>query len=117
MAKGSILPACIAYVKEVAETLQVKKAVCPLANSDVEEKTVVRISDLNAKLYNSINVLEEGLNEADKVEDAEQRAMAFKEKVFDNMEEVRKYADELETIVDKKYWPYPSYGDILFSVQ
>ncbi|WP_138267913.1 glutamine synthetase III [Anaerofustis stercorihominis] len=117
MAKGSILPACIAYVKEVAETLQVKKAVCPLANSDVEEKTVVRISDLNAKLYNSINVLEEGLNEADKVEDAEQRAMAFKEKVFDNMEEVRKYADELETIVDKKYWPYPAYGDILFSVQ
>ena len=32
-------------------------------------------------------------------------------------EEVRKYADELETIVDKKFWPYPSYGEILFSVQ
>lgn len=117
MAKNAILPACIAYVKEVAETLQVKQAACPSANNKVEEDTVVKVSDLNAKLYDAINELQKGLEEAESVKNAEQRAMAFKEKVFENMEEVRKYADELETIVDKKFWPYPSYGEILFSVQ
>ena len=32
------------------------------------------------------------------------------------MEELRRYSDEMECIVDKRYWPYPSYGEILFSV-
>ena len=48
---------------------------------------------------------------------AQIKLMAFKNDVFENMQTLREYADELETIVDKKYWPYPSYGEILFSVQ
>ena len=43
--------------------------------------------------------------------------MSFRKDVFENMEEVRKYADELETIVDRDFWPYPTYGEILFSVK
>lgn len=117
MAKGSILPSCIAYLKEVAQTLQIKKSVCPDANNSVEEKLVNKISMLNANLFEAIEVLENGLINANKISDAKEKAIAFKEHVFENLENVRKYADELETFVDKKFWPYPTYGEILFSVQ
>ena len=117
MAKASILPSCVSYVKEVAETLAVKKDVCPAADSTVEEDTVMRVSSLNASLYKAIATLEEGLKKAENIEDVQERAMSFRKDVFENMEEVRKYADELETIVDRDFWPYPTYGEILFSVK
>ena len=117
MAKASILPSCVSYVKEVAETLAVKKDVCPSADSTVEEDTVMKVSSLNSSLYKAIATLEEGLKKAENIEDVQERAMSFRKDVFENMEEVRKYADELETIVDRDFWPYPTYGEILFSVK
>ena len=33
------------------------------------------------------------------------------------MNVLRSLVDEMETLVDKQRWPYPSYGDLLFSVK
>ena len=77
----------------------------------------MKVSSLNASLYKAIATLEEGLKKAENIEDVQERAMSFRKDVFENMEEVRKYADELETIVDRDFWPYPTYGEILFSVK
>jgi glutamine synthetase len=43
-----------------------------------------------------------------------EKASTYRQKVFNAMEEVRKYCDELERIVPKKLWPFPTYADILF---
>jgi len=117
MAKASILPACMAYAKEVAEGLATKKEACPQADNFVEENMVIKISELNANLYRAIETLEKGLAKAQGIANTEEKANSFRKDVFENMEEVRKYADELETIVDREFWPFPTYGEILFSVQ
>lgn len=117
MAKSTILPACMAYLKEVLEMLSTKKAVCPDIDSTVEEAIVKEISTLNALLYKAIGKLEEAIAKVDGICEPQARATSFREDVFTNMENVRKYADKLETIVDRSYWPYPTYGEILFSVQ
>ena len=44
------------------------------------------------------------------------KAGAFKEYVLPAMEDVRKIADSLETVVGKKYWPIPTYAEMLFKV-
>jgi len=46
----------------------------------------------------------------------EKSALYYKEKVLPLMEKVRFHADELDKIVDKKYWPFPTYGDLLLRV-
>lgn len=48
--------------------------------------------------------------------DAEACAMYYKDHVFTAMQELRAVADELEGLTAKRYWPYPTYGDMLFSV-
>ena len=48
--------------------------------------------------------------------DMEDCAMYYKDRVLVAMQETRAVADELETLTAKKYWPFPTYGDILFSV-
>ena len=54
--------------------------------------------------------------EAKKLTDSKERANAYHSKVVPVMEKLRTPADKLEMIVDKKYWPMPSYGDLMFEV-
>ena len=49
--------------------------------------------------------------------DIVQEAMYYKDSVFAAMNELRITADELETITAEKYWPFPTYGELLFSVR
>jgi len=46
---------------------------------------------------------------------AQHRALYYRNEVFYCMEEIRKLVDAAELIVGTKYWPYPSYGDMMFS--
>ena len=49
-------------------------------------------------------------------EDMEKQAYYYYDVVFNSMSDVRKPADRLEMLLDKSYWPFPSYGDLLFEV-
>ena len=40
----------------------------------------------------------------------------YRDDVIPAMNELRKVADELELKTAKKYWPFPTYGDILFGI-
>ena len=117
MAKSQILPACLSYASEVAKTLKIKNEACPEADCTVEKELVMKISSLNRGVYEKTQALENGLEKADSLENQKDRAVSFRDDVYKNMQELRKDVDELEKIVDKQFWPYPSYGEILFSVQ
>ena len=54
--------------------------------------------------------------EASGAEEGEAMAYAYKDKVVPAMEALRAPVDQLEMIVDKEYWPMPSYGDLMFEV-
>ncbi len=117
MVKTDILPAISAYSKELAETINAKRAFSAAIDCSYEEGTLGKLSELSASIYKNITVLTEERLNAKKIKDAPARAEMFKSVIIPLMETVRADVDLAETITCGKYWPYPSYGEILFSVQ
>ena len=76
-----------------------------------------KVAALTSKIYKAVGVLEAKVEQAKALEDAEKLAFFYHDEVLVAMDELRSYADELETITPKDLWPFPSYGDILFSVK
>ncbi|MFR5881347.1 MAG: hypothetical protein ACLUEQ_11370 [Cloacibacillus evryensis] len=71
---------------------------------------------LTDSLYVNINKLEEILAGAEKCGSELESAFYYRDKVLPVMGELRSAADEIERFVGEKYWPYPTYGELLFSV-
>ena len=116
MVKRDIYPAVCAYMKEVAETITAKKAAITSIPCVSEEWLLRRLSDLSGKLMaacDSLAACLPGLPGGTAMD----QAHYYKYTVCARMEELRTYADELETITASKYWPFPSYSDMLFSVK
>ena len=50
------------------------------------------------------------------IQDVCQMANAFHDIIVPDMVALRAPVDELELLVDKKVWPVPTYGDLMFEV-
>ena len=114
MAKKDIAPAVSAYSSELASTALTKKELG--VNAKAELDVLTKISDLAAVLNDKIATLESAVIKAGEFELKEQ-ADFFHDTVIPAMNELRLVADELETLTAEAYWPFPGYGDLLFSVQ
>lgn len=117
MTHKDILPAVTAYVKELSSTAASKKAVISGVDCTYEENLIVKLSALSADIYNSVTKLEEAVIKADSAEDISERSYIYKDNVYTLMQELRSAVDEAECETARKYWPYPSYGDLLFSIK
>lgn len=112
--KGGIIPASIAYQNEVAELLE-KKGASGSYDTTLEAHLLSGTAKLSSSLLSKLTALEDALLKAkDELDIAD--AKFYRDVVFKGMAELRLVVDELETFVAKKYWPLPSYGEILFSV-
>ena len=116
MAKREILPACIEYSDTVFGALATKKASGLPLNLAKEEAAAVRLSNLINSLIEKTEALEVALDETVKEEEILLLATSYKDKVIPAMNELRGVADELETIVSREYWPFPTYSDLLFNI-
>ena len=114
MAKKDIAPAVSSYSAELAATAISKKELG--VNAKAELEVLTKISDLAAVLNDKIATLESAVIKAGEFELKEQ-ADFFHDTVIPAMNELRLVADELETLTAEAYWPFPGYGDLLFSVQ
>jgi len=115
MVKGEIIPACIDYQNDVAKLLKQKKS-CGEYDTSLEEQLLNNIAKLSSSLLKKLLALESALLETKGERDILAQARFYREKIFAAMLELRLTVDELETLVAKKYWPFPTYGQILFSV-
>ena len=69
-------------------------------------------------MYSDVSALEAELSDAAKYSDDLQKlADYYKDVIIERMAKVRASADSMETLTDRKYWPYPSYADLLFGVR
>lgn len=115
MAKKDILPAAASYVKDLAETANLSKSIG--APAEFETELVKKLSVLMADMYKKLGVLEDTIVKAHDIEDVQQAANYYHDTVFAAMGELRATADEIEVSVGEKYWPYPTYGQLLFYVK
>lgn len=115
MAKKDILPAALTYIKELAKTAELVKN-CG-ADDGFETDMVKRLSALTTQMYKKLGELEDCMVKCHEIEDIQELANYYHDVVFTAMGELRAYADEIETLVGEKYWPYPTYGQLLFYVK
>lgn len=77
---------------------------------------VKKLSSLTVCFSKKIAALEQALLGTKEVEGVQELADYYKDHVFAAMQELRAVADEMEINTSSKYWPYPSYGQLLFGV-
>ncbi|MGM9596040.1 MAG: glutamine synthetase III [Oscillospiraceae bacterium] len=115
MARQDILPAVSAFAKELCDTATAKNALG--VEAVYETETAARVSKLMTAVLTEVRTLEKASDDAEELADVLTRACAYKDNVLSAMSALRESVDELETLTARKYWPYPNYGDLLFSVK
>lgn len=113
MVREEITPACIAFENELAGTVNAKKAAG--VTGGMEAGLLGKVSELTEELYTKSAALDEAIA-AVPTDDNEKAAHYYHDVVISAMDEVRAPADKLEGLVGKKFWPFPTYSDILFYV-
>ena len=115
IASKEIIPAVVDYVTDVCQSASLKMSINPNMACACEQGLISEISAKQDELFYAVNALKKALNEVPNDEPCA-TATYYKEVIIPAMADVRKPADELELLVGRDYWPFPTYGDLLFSV-
>lgn len=114
MAKREILPACLKYTNVVHSSIRSKLDLG--IESPNELNLLKNISMHTEELIAATNALDAVVSNEPQPEKAIDLALYYQNKVLPEMQRVRKAADELETMVDKSCWPFPTYTELLYNV-
>lgn len=117
MAKRQIVPAVIDYSGRIADSLLKVKGASGKAAIGAQEKLLIEVCELLNSFTGNITELEKALENVENAgEDTLKLAQYYRDVVFTSMAKLRVDGDKLETLVDAKYWPFPTYADMLFNV-
>ncbi len=117
MAEKYITPAVISFIGSLADAAGAKKQLSASFSTYAEESLIGELSQTLEAFVKKTDELRQAVDEAAGLTgDNLGCAKFFREKVFPLMEELRTLGDAMERKTSAKYWPYPSYGEILFGV-
>ncbi len=115
MAKKEILPAVLRYAGDLAAGVNEKKKAAPALSCRTDTKLLTKLSALADGIDGAVENLEKSI---DGCSDPDVTAEAFyiRDDLLNRMAELRALCDEAETLTAASYWPFPTYGDLLFGV-
>ena len=116
MARKEILPAVAAYTGALAEGIKGKQKVDPSLACGYETRVLRRLSALTDCADAKVEALEKAVTTLDGIGDVTAEANFVRDEVLPRMAELRAVCDEAETLTASSYWPFPTYGDLLFGV-
>ena len=116
MAGKQIIPAVIKYTTVLAQSLSAVQTACPDADVSVQTELLLETSDLLSDMKTALSDLQSSVEECSQIRNMEAKAHAYHDEIVPVMDRLRAAADQLEMLVDKEYWPMPSYGDLIFEV-
>ena len=117
MAKKDILPAVEAYARSVAETYTAKAAVIPELPGRYEKDLIRRLSAIVDGIDTATSELESAVIKLKTIGDITEASVFIRDVILKKMAELRVVCDEAETVTAKEFWPFPTYGDLLFGVR
>ncbi len=117
MARCEIAPAVEEYINDMAKTASLKKALDNNITVSYESSIVKRLSEITEKIYKYTDELEKETGRICSIENVIDESAAIRDSLLDIMKNLRTACDEAETLTAKKYWPFPTYGELLFSVK
>ena len=113
MAAKQYIPSIVKYTGKLADIiLAVREAG---ADTSVQAQMLGQISELLKEAKDALETLKKNQQKGHAMSGREQ-AFFYKDVVLKNMDDLRAPIDKLEMIVDKDFWPVPSYGDLTFEV-
>lgn len=116
MARTQIAPAIERYAADVAKSAGFKKSLDPGISCGYEAGLVKRLSKLTDEIAAKTDELEDALLSLHDAGDIIRESEMIRDEVLPVMSELRLPCDEAERLTEKSYWPFPTYADILFSV-
>ena len=117
MTQKDILPAVTSYINEVMLNLVNAENLHLSLDMSAQKALLEKLTSLYNSATKKVEELQEARVKANRIKPVAEHAADYRKYVFNAMEELRKDVDALETITSSKHWPYPSYGDILFSIR
>ena len=117
MARKEILPAVESYLGDLADTMAAKTAAVPTLACKYEKGVISRLSGLADEIDAAAAALDSTLVRLKAVPDVTDAAYVIRDVVLQKMAELRVVCDEAETLTAAEYWPFPTYGDLLFGVR
>ena len=116
MAGKSLLPAIMKYSGDLAKSIKAVRDLDLEVKPEEETKILEKIVKLHNLARESFWKLDAGVKEVSAIADIEEKAFAYHRQIVPVMKDLRVFVDELEMLVDKEYWPMPSYGDLIFEI-
>ncbi len=116
MVRKNYLPAIESYLFELAHTTSLMTSVSSKVKCEYEITTMERLSELTDFIMKKVEVLEKALKDLKNSATILETSEAVRDSILPKMEDLRRYVDEAEMLTGEKYWPFPSYGKLLFSV-
>ncbi len=116
MIKRDVIPAISCYEGELCATVAAKCAISEKIDCTAETEVIEKLSKFNAHLNRLVKELEVAVDKSQSCDDLLARAKCYCNDVLFIMDNIRNVTDEAETVVAREYWPYPTYGDILFKI-
>ena len=117
MVRTEIAPAIDAYAADVARAASAKKAISTALNCSYETGLVEKLSRLIDEIAQKTDELDAAIIKIQGVEDIVEESAMIRDNLLPVMNELRVPCDKAELITAKSYWPFPTYGDLLFSVK
>lgn len=116
MAGKQLIPSVIKYTAVLADSLSKVKTACPAADTSVQEELLTEVSAYLSDMKVALSALVDITDKCAAIGENKEQAAAYHNEVVPAMAALRDPADKLEMIVDKDFWPLPSYGDLIFEV-
>ncbi len=116
MAQKEILPAVISYASSLAEGLYRKKAAGPAIACRADVKLIGKLSGLADSISDAVDALSGCVDVLDEAANVTEASAFVRDKLISCMDSLRAYCDEAETLTARSFWPFPTYGDLLFGV-
>ncbi len=117
MVRKEILPAVEAYLGNLSGTVAAKTAAVPGLACKYEKDLISKLSKLADEISDAASSLGTTLIRLKAIPDVTDAAYVIRDVVLQKMAELRVVCDEAESITADKYWPFPTYGDLLFGVR
>lgn len=117
MTRKDILPAITASIKELSDTASSVKSVSPDLELSYEVSTIIKLAKLQDCIASKVDVLESEVLEVKEICNVFDQSCAYRDRIFIAMQNLRACVDQAETICATKYWPFPTYGELLFGVK
>ena len=117
MARKQILPAVERYAADVADAAASKKALDAEISCCYEKKLVKKLAALIDSIDSRTDALDGVIAKLKTLSDVTEEANYIRDEMISRMTQLRAAADEAEVMTAENYWPFPTYGDLLFGVK